>query len=1004
MRLHSLSMESFGPFAGKETIDFDAVGADGLFLLHGQTGAGKTTILDAIAFAFFGSAPGARSSGHKFLSNHAPFGSTPKVVVDATVRGKRFQITRTPEFERPSKRGGGTTKQNAKVTLVWLNPDGSQSAAEHLSRIPEVAGAVGQLLGMTKDQFCQVVLLPQGEFAQFLRASVEDREKLLENLFSTQRFGTVEDWFRLRRRNSGSALAAKRNELSVILGKLETVSNTDDGAPDSETSESEIREWASSIHRSMSELAATCIERDGKAAEAFASADKARHEVRALAERQNAYTSATADLAQLAAEKPKNDQLQAECDLAVAAAPLATPHKRLNEARGAFKQEVEDLSDAKRALADINGGENLANTMGSGWDATSEAAINGAINDWTTERGALKKLLEQADTLADYEREIAALATTLHKAEGNLAKRIQDTNEIPALRKNLTAAIAEATTAQSRIDSAQEDLEKHRVALDAARALPGLTKRLLRANEMHAEARSRHLDCRAKLVEIREARIAGMAGELARGLADGQPCVVCGAIEHPMPAAPSPDTVTDDDEKRAADDEQQALHQLEEATQQRDEISRERDTTAERAGSHTPEALEGLCAQKQQDLNELAAKADRLATLTAELAEVEAQLAASQQQLNAAQTEVATLQERRTNVIAQRDQIQSILDQARGDDDSVHSKSSRLSKLIAAATHLRTVGGRYAAAESRISDLAEHIEQLAASAGFDTAEAAASAVREPKWIAKANETLREVHDRGVRARTTIDDPIFASAAAKPPADLSAAEAAYTQAHAEAQAATQQRHRAEHALGQAESIIKDLDQYLKALGPAIAHHQRLSTLTEVIVGGGQNSRSMSLRSYVLAARLEEVADAASHRLRIMSGGRYEFQHSDSAGSHGKRGGLGLNIRDDYTGDVRPVNSLSGGETFMASLSLALGLADVVAAEAGGAMLDTLFIDEGFGTLDSDALDAVMGVLDELRAGGRVVGIVSHVDEMRQRIPSRIHAIKDRTGSRLATTLS
>jgi exonuclease SbcC len=177
------------------------------------------------------------------------------------------------------------------------------------------------------------------------------------------------------------------------------------------------------------------------------------------------------------------------------------------------------------------------------------------------------------------------------------------------------------------------------------------------------------------------------------------------------------------------------------------------------------------------------------------------------------------------------------------------------------------------------------------------------------------------------------------------------------------------------------------------------HDELAALADVVAGRGQNSRKMSLRSYVLASRLEEVAESASARLRRMSSGRYDFVHSDEAESRGRRGGLGLDIRDDYTGAVRSAKTLSGGESFLASLALALGLADVVAAESGGVVLDTMFIDEGFGTLDADTLESVMGVLDELRAGGRVVGIVSHVDEMRQRIPTRLHVIREREGSRL-----
>lgn len=188
-----------------------------------------------------------------------------------------------------------------------------------------------------------------------------------------------------------------------------------------------------------------------------------------------------------------------------------------------------------------------------------------------------------------------------------------------------------------------------------------------------------------------------------------------------------------------------------------------------------------------------------------------------------------------------------------------------------------------------------------------------------------------------------------------------------------------------------------------IAPLQRAHDELARLAEVVAGRGENNRRMSLRSYVLAARLEEVALAGSVRLRRMSGGRYEFVHTDAAGPRGRRGGLGLDIRDDYTGAIRPAKTLSGGETFMASLALALGLADVVAAESGGLVMDTLFIDEGFGSLDADTLDAVMGVLDELRSGGRVVGVVSHVDEMRQRIPSRLHVIRGRTGSRLETSL-
>jgi exonuclease SbcC len=180
----------------------------------------------------------------------------------------------------------------------------------------------------------------------------------------------------------------------------------------------------------------------------------------------------------------------------------------------------------------------------------------------------------------------------------------------------------------------------------------------------------------------------------------------------------------------------------------------------------------------------------------------------------------------------------------------------------------------------------------------------------------------------------------------------------------------------------------------------ARVEQVTALADLVTGGRGNARRMRLQSFVLAARLEQVAEVASRRLRDMSGGRYVFLHSDAQGRHGARGGLGLDVLDEYTGARRPTKTLSGGESFMASLALALGLADVVTAESGGTRIDTLFVDEGFGSLDPQALDAVMTVLDDLRRGGRSVGVISHVEELRQRIPSRLEVTAGRNGSSLA----
>ncbi|WP_280381955.1 SbcC/MukB-like Walker B domain-containing protein, partial [Nocardia wallacei] len=349
---------------------------------------------------------------------------------------------------------------------------------------------------------------------------------------------------------------------------------------------------------------------------------------------------------------------------------------------------------------------------------------------------------------------------------------------------------------------------------------------------------------------------------------------------------------------------------------------------------------------------------------------------------------------------------------------------ARLEALVRDAADLRTARAEAATARDQVGALARRVDQLARAAaltaevdvagaegdsGPDYAVLAAyakvvdAATRSAQRQAEIEAELVAADRARAHADAVLAEPEIRAAADAEPGDLEALETQVAQARTRLDAAVATHAEATRRVAQLEELGSQLWAAVDRIAPAQQAHDELAGLAEVVAGRGENNRRMSLRSYVLAARLEEVAVAGSVRLGRMSGGRYEFVHSDVAGPRGRRGGLGLDIRDDYTGAVRPAKTLSGGETFMASLALALGLADVVAAESGGLVLDTLFIDEGFGSLDADTLDAVMGVLDELRSGGRVVGVVSHVDEMRQRIPSRLHVLRAPTGSHLQTIL-
>lgn len=490
-----------------------------------------------------------------------------------------------------------------------------------------------------------------------------------------------------------------------------------------------------------------------------------------------------------------------------------------------------------------------------------------------------------------------------------------------------------------------------------------------------------------------------MAAELAAELVDGEKCAVCGSVSHPEPARAGEASVTKDDEDAARSAEQKAAADLEAEVRRATELERAVDLLVQRAGDGDVETLEQAHASASAALDQARAAAADVAPLTSSLEELRSRGAQLEEQARAVGNERAVLD---TRIEAADEQVRRMRDRmmaAAGADGSVPARRARFDTLATRAVELLDARDRAATLDATARELSERAHAVAAEAGFGSLTEALAAVRPAARIAEIDAVLTAARDRIAGARAVLSDPDIEAIAGVEPVDPSGAEAAAREAATAVEGAAATLAEAENRRNNIERLAGQLEETMKRLGPVLAEHDELAGLADVVEGRGQNARKMSLRSYVLASRLEEVAVSASVRLRRMSAGRYEFVHSDEAGARGRRGGLGLDIRDDYTGVVRSAKTLSGGESFLASLALALGLADVVAAESGGVVLDTMFIDEGFGTLDADTLDLVMGVLDELRAGGRVVGIVSHVDEMRQRIPSRLHVVRGRTGSTL-----
>ena len=986
MRLHRLEVQALQAFAVREEVDFDALGAAGLFLLHGDTGAGKTTLLDAICFAFYGRLPGARGKDARERSDHAAPELRTEVVLEATLRGERLRITRTPRQERPKRRGTGTTEEGATVHLERLDATGWRTLA---TRHEEAAAELDRLLGMSRDQFCQVVLLPQGEFATFLRADSDTRWEVLERLFATERFSVAEDVLTRRRKEAGAALEAARGAVRDVAQRLcqETGCEAEDAWEDAPAALAPwVQERLVGAEASLITAASVCAD----AAAGRSSADAALREADERAERARRHAEAVAAVASYEAQRPQRDADAAELFAAREAAGVAPL-----------------LEDDERLLARAAAAERGA--------LAALGELEGEPDQLRQAAAALRARAGEVGALAPVEAELAARRATLAAEEGRAgaaaaeaARAQEQLTQGPAQRERLTRAYEEANVAAAsltdRIAAAQEAHRRREAAGERDR----LEGELEQVDTLRFDAVDAAQAARGHWLDVRQARLDGMAAELARRLVDGEACLVCGATEHPAPAGGDGDgdgdghgPAVDADAERAAQDAHETAEARVRALEER--LGAVRSALAAATATAGTAGREELVraaevADRARDVArrasmELEACAAAVMAFDGEQSGLGARRAAAAEAAAAASARATAW---RTELDADQERMRAALDGAASVRERVEALRTAAGVREAAADALTAAAAARDVAEQARARLLD----AARGAGFADLGAARAAVRSAEHCAGLEEQLRAFDDGLAERRGLVADPTLQTAAAAEAADVAALRAA-TRAAAAAQAQAERDHEvAQRHAGALRRLEAQLSAALEALAPVEARAKRVRELAFLVDGSAAaNRKRMRLSAYVLAARLEEIAAAATVRLSSMTDGRYTIEHSDAGARGQKRGGLDLRIVDGWTGRSRHPSTLSGGETFLASLALALGLADVVAAEAGGARLETLFVDEGFGSLDAASLDLVLDVLDRLRDGGRAVGIVSHVGELRQRIPTQLHVVKGRTGSRV-----
>lgn len=1001
MRLHRLLATAFGPFADTVEVDFDGLSEGGLFLLAGPTGAGKSSVLDAVCFALYGDVPGDRSTVKRLRCDQAAPDVAPTVVLEATLSGRRFRIERSPAWERPKKRGTGTTVQQASVCLSERE-DGEWRAVS--TRLDETGHLVARLVGMSLGQFCQVALLPQGRFQAFLRARSEDRHALLQRVFRTDRFDRVEKWLRDHRIALRRASEDHEQAMAVLVNRVSEASGSpvpevwDEIGLASAADEGALAAWCGELHDTAGRAAGTAAVRATSAEQGERRARSQLDEGRRTADLQARHATASQALVRLDTDDPAHRARCDEVDAARRAGALSPVLSAVERASRAA-EECQRTTTARLAGAEIE----LPDT--DDVDA-ARAAVEAARRAAVGLSGRVRAALPREDELAEVEQGLIAARQRVHELTARLEELDVRVAALPADLGHARTQVTAARRAADAVEAVTGRVATLRERLAAHRQLVELLPRLETARAHHFARRAHLQAAREHWLAVREARLEGMAAEIAGRLAVGGCCPVCGSADHPSPAVASrgaPDATAEKAARRDVDD-------ADIAAQATDEQVRALETSValarQQSGGGSLDEVRDELARAEADLSArhglasgLVGHESRLSSLQDEQRSVEARRARTASELESTSQVLTALTARRDGLAAE---LAGLLD--RSGADSLAALDRLLTRQVEAHDVAMAALERQLRALASAAEARRTASAAAADAGFADVDAARAAMRSAEQVEQLAALVREHEQARARAEQELLDPDVAAAATRPAPDLDAlGEAVHTAALATAEA----REEASLLAGRTERLGRlrsELDTALAAWAPVRQGHVVATRVAAMVDGTSpDNELRMRLSAYVLAHRLAQVVDAANLRLSTMSDRRYSLEHSGRRGAGETRGGLSLLVRDDWSGERRDPATLSGGETFVVSLALALGLADVITQEAGGADLDTLFVDEGFGSLDADTLDDVMDTLDALRDGGRVVGVVSHVAEMRDRIPTQLLVDKQRTGSTLRTRL-
>ncbi len=913
MRPIQLTISAFGPYAGRIELPMHQLGEKGLYLITGDTGAGKTTLFDAITFALYGETSSSNREPGMMRSKYADAQTPTMVELVFAYAQKIYTVRRNPEYTRPAKRGSGMTLQKAEAELIC--PDGRV-----ITKNKEVTAAIKEIIGIDKEQFSQIAMLAQGDFLKLLFAPTEDRKQIFRQIFKTGRFGKLQD--KLRQESSALRDEWEQKKLSVQQ-YLEGV-----------------------ICEEPEELAVElCKAKEG---------NLSLEETITLIERILEY------------------QKEEERAVSIQIKELEKKQQKANEELGKAKELQKMQTDLKKAEEALGEQEQLLEERKSIYEEEKKCQLQAEALQIKIAR--MEQKLPQYDELEELQKELAVWETQRNSIEISLKKQKEQQERLQtevSKKKEEQKKLEDAGVVLVQLQAIKE--RKQRYHKELLECLQGLEKYQVLAREyeeaqkIYQKASVRAKECLNAYTTGNQAFLDGQAGILAQGLREGIACPVCGSTEHPLPAQKLTNAPSETELKK--------LKKTSEETQR--EASRKSAAAGTLYGQ-----LEASRTQLKKQLSlclddcplekaEQEAR-DRLSMLEQEVKEVEDKLL-----LEKARKE-------------QKDRLEQKLPE----------QETELQKLqaVVAREELTLVEK-----QNEIKNITQHIEKLIDLLEYNSKK---QVVQEIKELTKEKKRLRTAFEKAQKVYQETENKISSIKGEM----VSLSKRLKDAPKLMIEDKTEERNLLHQEYQELQKTITNICSITKTNTTALANLRKQSgalletekryilvkALSNTANGNLSGKEKIMLETYIQMTYFDRIIQRANTRLMVMSGGQYELKRCQSADNNKRQSGLELNVMDHYNGSERSVKTLSGGESFKASLSLALGLSDEVQSLSGGIQLDTMFVDEGFGSLDEESLQQALRALADLTEGNRLVGIISHVSELKEKIEHQVIVTKEKTG--------